>query len=442
MSSAGSAEGRRAATERLCRVSLLAALALVLGYLESMIPLPAVVPGFKLGLGNMAVLIALATMGAGPAFAVAFVKVLASGLLFGSPAMMLFSAGGTLLALGAMCALVRICGMGLVAVSVAAAVMHNMGQLLVAALYLGTPSIFSMAPALGLAGCVTGLVTGVLVANIVPLVRPFPLPCSRTFASDAAQLPLRPGVHIALVGANGSGKSTFLRTLAQASPSCGRSAAPLFAGGTHGQLAGGVGLAVQDAESQIVAEKVADEVAFGPENYGLSTSEIADRVKAALEKLHASALADVPCERLSGGQRQRVVAAGLLALDAQLLCFDEVTAHMDWEGRRAFAATVRDLCAEGKTVLTATQLVEEALGADYLAIFENGSIVACETPDFFRRNPEALVVHGVEFPLEERLRLLFAEPSSNACAAQPSRAAHASLAVSSPGASSAETMAA
>ncbi|MFR2054404.1 MAG: Gx transporter family protein [Collinsella sp.] len=134
---------------RLARVSLLCACALVLSYLETMIPLPVAVPGIKLGLANVAVVVALYTLDVKSAGAVALVKVFASGFLFGSPMMLVYSLGGTVLAFIGMVALAAVPGVGLVPVSMLAAVLHNVGQLGVAAMALQTPAVFiNLVPAL------------------------------------------------------------------------------------------------------------------------------------------------------------------------------------------------------------------------------------------------------------------------------------------------------
>ena len=145
---------------RWARTGVLAALALVFGYIETFIPLPVPVPGIKLGLGNIAVLVALAQLDTGGAAAVALVKVLAAGFLFGNPFMMLYSAGGTLLAFAGMAALMRVPGLSVVFAAVAGAVLHNLGQLLVAAAVLGTGTVWASAPVLVLAACATGAISG------------------------------------------------------------------------------------------------------------------------------------------------------------------------------------------------------------------------------------------------------------------------------------------
>ncbi|MBQ9003120.1 MAG: Gx transporter family protein [Eggerthellaceae bacterium] len=145
------------------RVGVLAALALVLGYVETFIPLPVPVPGVKLGLGNIAVLVALVMLDVRSAAAVAAIKVLAAGFLFGNPLMMAYSAAGTALAFAAMALLSRIPGLSVVFVAIAGAVLHNAGQLAVAALVLGTNLVWASAPVLAIAACATGALTGVAV---------------------------------------------------------------------------------------------------------------------------------------------------------------------------------------------------------------------------------------------------------------------------------------
>ncbi|MCI9262226.1 Gx transporter family protein [uncultured Adlercreutzia sp.] len=152
--------------QRLTRTALLAACALVLGFLETMIPLPGALPGMKLGLSNIAVVIALFLMGGRTAAKVAAFKVLATGFLFGSPLMIAYSAAGTMLALGTMVGLKRI-GVSVVAVSLVAAVAHNLGQLLVAAWFLGTWAVLLSAPFLLAAACVTGAATGLVAQRVI-----------------------------------------------------------------------------------------------------------------------------------------------------------------------------------------------------------------------------------------------------------------------------------
>ena len=149
-----------AEVERWTRIGALAALAMLLGYLESFIPIP--LPGVKLGLANIAVLLALEAHDVPGACWVAATKVVATGLLFGNPVTLAYSAAGTLLSLVLMAPLSQLPTMRIEMVSIVGALAHEAGQLLVAQALLGTPLVWYSAPLLALAGCVTGLLCGIV----------------------------------------------------------------------------------------------------------------------------------------------------------------------------------------------------------------------------------------------------------------------------------------
>lgn len=156
-------------TRRWSRVGTLAALAMVLGYLETFVPIP--LPGVKLGLANIAVLLMLAARDVWGAFWVAVIKVVATGLLFGSPVTLAYSAVGTTLAFAVMVPLSQLRTMRLEMVSVAGALAHQAGQLLVAQALLGTSAVWYGAPVLMVAGCVTGLLSGMVAMRARTLMQ-------------------------------------------------------------------------------------------------------------------------------------------------------------------------------------------------------------------------------------------------------------------------------
>lgn len=149
------------------RTGVLSAFALVLSYLETFIPLPVPIPGAKLGLANIPILMALKLIDAKSALVIAITKTLVTGFLFGSPVMIPYSAAGTLLAFLAMFMLVRVPGLSVVLVSVLGSVFHIVGQLVVAWLMLGTPLVFYTFPLLAVIACVTGALTGKVAAYLV-----------------------------------------------------------------------------------------------------------------------------------------------------------------------------------------------------------------------------------------------------------------------------------
>ena len=373
-------------TRRLARVSLLCACALVLSYLETMIPLPVAVPGIKLGLANVAVVVALYTLDAKSAGAVALVKVFASGFLFGSPMMLVYSLGGTVLAFIGMVALAAVPGVGLVPVSMLAAVLHNVGQLGVAAMALQTPAVFINLGVLGVAACVTGGITGAVAEGALAGIeqaddtRPS-VDCVALAANIVT------GERIAFVGANGSGKST-----------CALELAGLLkdVNGHAMCVQGTVGLAFQDPDNQIVAPVVRDDIAFGLENRGVPRDEMRSEVLQALNELGIVKLEQRDVATLSGGQKQRVAASGLVALTPSLMIFDETTAMLDETAREAVNDLIDHLCQRDVAVIQITQLLDELARADRVAVFEAGAIAYLGTVQDLADQRDLLIRCGLE----------------------------------------------
>ncbi|MBQ9690940.1 MAG: Gx transporter family protein [Eggerthellaceae bacterium] len=153
------------------RVGVLAALAIVLGYAETFIPIFSSIPGFRLGLANTIVLLALFILDAKSAAAIAAIKVLATGFLFGSPLMMMYSISGTTLAFLSMYAGKKAGVTFPVVLSIVGALFHNVGQLLVAHIVLGTSAVLYVWPLLVFAATFTGFVSGVVVRSIIAALR-------------------------------------------------------------------------------------------------------------------------------------------------------------------------------------------------------------------------------------------------------------------------------
>lgn len=371
---------------RLARVSLLCACALVLSYLETMIPLPVAVPGIKLGLANVAVVVALYTLDVKSAAAVALVKVFASGFLFGSPMMLVYSLGGTVIAFIGMVALAAVPGVGLVPVSMLAAVLHNVGQLGVAAMALQTPAVFINLGVLGVAACVTGGITGAVAEGALAGIeqaddtRPS-VDCAALAANIVA------GERIAFVGTNGSGKST-----------CALELAGLLkdVNGHAMCVQGTVGLAFQDPDNQIVAPIVRDDIAFGLENRGVPRDEMRSEVLQALSELGIVELERRDAATLSGGQKQRVATSGLVALTPSLMIFDETTSMLDETAREAVNDLIDHLCQRDVAVIQVTQLLDEVARADRVAVFEAGAIAYLGTVQDLADQRDLLIRCGLE----------------------------------------------
>lgn len=209
-----------------------------------------------------------------------------------------------------------------------------------------------------------------------------------TWALDHVDLEVDEGEHLCLLGANGSGKSTLGRVLAGlAAPDEGTvelMGLTCFDGDgargeAYGQARRSIAMVFQNPDDQIVTTKVADDVAFGPENLGWSPERIDEVVARELRRVALSNLADADPTRLSGGQKQRVAIAGALAQDPRLLVLDEPAANLDVRGRRG----VRRLCTslDDRAVVHITHFMEDAAGADRVIVMDGGRIALEGTPD-------------------------------------------------------------
>ena len=216
------------------------------------------------------------------------------------------------------------------------------------------------------------------------------------------------GSFIAVLGHNGSGKSTFAKLCnAILTPTEGR----VLVKGMDTRdpenlipVRRVVGMVFQNPDNQIVASVVEDDVAFAPENLGVPSAEIRQRVDAALRqvgmydfRMHAPHL-------LSGGQKQRVAIAGVLAMEPEVLVLDEPTAMLDPQGRGEVIQTVTRLCREkGMTVVLITHHMEECIGADRLVVMSNGAIVADGSPAEVFSQVELMEREGLDVPETTRV---------------------------------------
>ena len=211
------------------------------------------------------------------------------------------------------------------------------------------------------------------------------------------------GSFVAILGRNGSGKSTLAKHLnAILLPSEG--SVKINGIDTCDEdnlltIRSTVGMVFQNPDNQIVANVVEDDVAFAPENLGVPSAEIRERVDNALKavdmyefRLHAPHL-------LSGGQKQRVAIAGIIAMQPEVIVLDEPTAMLDPKGRREVIDTVTKLCREkGITVVLITHHMSECINADRVAVMSNGEIVADGTPQAVFSQVELMHSEGLAVP--------------------------------------------
>jgi len=216
-------------------------------------------------------------------------------------------------------------------------------------------------------------------------------------------LSIEAGDFVAIIGHNGSGKSTLARHFnALLTPTEGtlwingkdtKDAANLW------DIRRSVGMLFQNPDNQIVASIVEEDVAFGPENLGVPSGEIRQRVDDALAAVGMSEYAASSPHHLSGGQKQRIGIAGVLAMSPGCIVLDEPTAMLDPSGRREVLDTVTRLNREtGMTVILITHFMEEAAQANRIIVMEAGKVVMDGTPREIFSKVDAMQQLGLGVP--------------------------------------------
>ncbi|MFN8475782.1 MAG: energy-coupling factor transporter ATPase [Anaerolineae bacterium] len=222
-------------------------------------------------------------------------------------------------------------------------------------------------------------------------------------------LTIAQGERVAIVGANGSGKSTLARHLnGLLLPTQG----DVYVNGINTRntsqlqkIRQTVGIVFQDPDNQLVATVVEEDVAFGPENFGVPYPELQNRVTQALGAVDLIEERQRSPHLLSGGQRQRVAIAGILAMRPQVLVLDEATAMLDPRGRRDVLDILARLQQEGVTIVQVTHFMHEAALADRVIVLDTGEVVADGAPARVFEDRERLLALGLEVPAPARLSL-------------------------------------
>ena len=213
-------------------------------------------------------------------------------------------------------------------------------------------------------------------------------------AIDGVSLDVNKGDFIAIIGANGSGKSTLAKHInAILYPSEGT----VWVNGLNTvkeenlwEIRRSAGMVFQNPDNQIIASVVEEDVGFGPENLGVPTEEIWERVETSLKAVGMLEYRAQSPNKLSGGQKQRVAIAGIMAMKPDCIVLDEPTAMLDPDGRKEVISTIQWLNQhEGITVLLITHHMDEVINADKVFVMEQGRIVMQGTPkELFSRIPE------------------------------------------------------
>lgn len=222
-------------------------------------------------------------------------------------------------------------------------------------------------------------------------------------AVDGVDLDVKKGDFVAILGHNGSGKSTLAKQInAILSPTDGT----LYVDGMDVREERNIwdvrktaGMVFQNPDNQIIGTVVEEDVGFGPENMGIPTEEIWERVEESLKSVGMWEYRKNSPNKLSGGQKQRVAIAGVVAMHPKCIVLDEPTAMLDPNGRKEVIRTVRALNqVEKVTVLLITHYMEEVIYADKVIVMDDGKVVMQGTPEEIFAQVDTLKQYRLDVP--------------------------------------------
>lgn len=222
-------------------------------------------------------------------------------------------------------------------------------------------------------------------------------------ALNDVNLQVKKGEFLVILGRNGSGKSTIAKHMnALLIPSSGKvyvSELDTSDENNVWDIRNKAGMVFQNPDNQIVATIVEEDVAFGPENLGIESSEIRKRVDDCLKKVDMYDYRRHAPHLLSGGQKQRVAIAGVLAMMPECIVFDESTAMLDPAGRREVINTIKEINSKSNiTVVLITHYMEEAVQADRIIVMDDGKIITEGVPRDIFSDVEKMKRIGLDVP--------------------------------------------
>lgn len=228
-------------------------------------------------------------------------------------------------------------------------------------------------------------------------------PVATQTALDHVDIDIKPGSFVAILGHNGSGKSTLAKHLnVLLNPTEGT----LWVDGKDTsdmdnlwKIRQNTGMVFQNPDNQIIGSIVEEDVGFGPENIGVPTDDIWQRVEDSLRSVGMLKYRSHSPNKLSGGQKQRVAIAGVVAMQPKCIVLDEPTAMLDPNGRKEVLRTVHELNQKkGVTIIFITHYMEEVTDADYVYVMDSGSVVMQGTPREIFSRVESLQAHRMDVP--------------------------------------------
>jgi energy-coupling factor transport system ATP-binding protein len=258
----------------------------------------------------------------------------------------------------------------------------------------------------------------VMPRNIITLENvSYSYPNNKRMALENISMVIKEGEFLAVMGKNGSGKSTFCKLLNGIIPHSegGRLLGNVIVNGINTkessvpQLACSSGMVLDDPDAQLFTFSVRKEAAFGPENLLLQPDELEKRVERVLKLVSLSGFEGRPPRTLSGGEKQRLAIAAALAMETRILILDEPLSRLDPQGASDFLSVISDIRNECQlTVIMATHdSAKAAIFADRICVFKNGQIAAWDTPASIFANRTLLEENGIQPPDNADVSLAF-----------------------------------
>ena len=234
-------------------------------------------------------------------------------------------------------------------------------------------------------------------------------------------LSIQKGQRVGIIGHNGCGKTTLFMLLCGVLTPTAGSISLLNKPVEPGQFRPEIGMLFQDPDDQLFSPTVREDIAFGPENMGLSSESVAQRVDEALLTPGMDFLADRTPHHLSGGEKQMVAIASLLAMQPQVVLYDEPTASLDMRTRRRLISFLQH---STETMLISSHDLEFVLDVcDRVLLIDNGQIIADGDPMLIMGDQTLMEAHGLEKPhsLIPHVRPHHRLPVRSECEAQPDK---------------------
>ncbi|OYD27111.1 energy-coupling factor transport system ATP-binding protein [Mycoplasma testudineum] len=226
-------------------------------------------------------------------------------------------------------------------------------------------------------------------------------------ALDGINLEIPKGKYVALLGHNGSGKSTFGKLLVGLYKAASGSIVidgVEVRSSTKDIIHSKIGIVFQNPDNQFIGGTVEDDIAFGLENKQMKPKEISETINTLSKQVGMYEYLQREPISLSGGQKQRVAIASVLALNPEVIIFDEVTSMLDPKGKQSVLKLIREIQKQReKTLISITHDMDEAIQADHLIVFSDGKLVAQGSPKEILNNKEIIELAKIDSPFIYKL---------------------------------------